>query len=111
MPKPAPAREHVVTLKVGADGAFTVTEQRHAFSGKGSFSGKAWEWFAWQSFTKLADGSVVESQDQRWQDAITSRKTISGRDGRILALVQEKLSKVEPAEYDERYRLAFPARK
>lgn len=101
-PGAAPDRYEVRQQIAATGDRFTMREVAGAFDGEGSLSGDRWRWRAWQSTSRLPDGTRVESVDSLVADGQQLRvhKRVLGADGAVRISTVETLSRLQRAAYE-----------
>ncbi len=105
-----PVSQNSVVMKVTADGTFRLEERNRAFQGEGSLTGPPWEWTGLTSRTRFADGSTARTTE-RWTAAGVEGETrFFDATKRPLYTSAARFRRVDAAEFEKRFRAAFPDR-
>jgi hypothetical protein len=93
---------HFVLRPVGDAGA------SGALAGEGELTGDPWNWTAWHVQTRLADGTLVMTDDVLSATDLASESRVLGADGAPSVVLRQVLTRVTRERY-EAERAAFGA--
>jgi hypothetical protein len=94
-----PIQEYVGVSTVNG-AAFTLKEQKGAFSGDGTLAGPAWAWTSWTSTASLGPGGTVRSRSQLTERGMAVDKTRLAPNGAVLFTFTEDHAAIDGATYE-----------